>query len=202
MEEEFWFVGAIDVADSLPNPVGGRRFGSDGDRCRIIEKTLCQRCDTLRHRRREEKGLTLGGKLRENSFHIVNETHVEHSVGFVEDEDFQFAQVDLLLLKEVEEPSRCGDEDIGTGFERADLRSLSDAAVNDGVAQWEMFSVFGKILCDLACEFAGRCQNQGARPVWFGPFFISREEVQNGKCKSGRFTGSGLRATHEVASIQ
>ena len=43
--------------------------------------------DLLREGGREEHGLALGGHVLEDAFHIRQEAHVEHAVGFVQHQD-------------------------------------------------------------------------------------------------------------------
>ena len=71
---------------------------------------------------REEKGLTLTGdrigKHLEDLFEFIAETHVEHSIGFVEDKNFQvltsFAEVKTgcVASKVIEETTGSGNEEI------------------------------------------------------------------------------------------
>jgi hypothetical protein len=61
-----------------------------------------------------------------------NESHVEHPVGLVEDEDLDLAQVDALLLDVIEEPARCRDEDLDAAANDRQLLLDVDAAEDDG----------------------------------------------------------------------
>ena len=54
--------------------------------------------------------------------------HVKHAVGFVEHEDFDFAQVDQLAGDEILQASGSCNHQAGAGAHRLNLRLLGDAA--------------------------------------------------------------------------
>ncbi len=53
-----------------------------------------------------------------------DEAHVEHLVRFVEDQDLDIAKVDVALLHQVEEPTRCGDQHVDAVLQCPHLRAL------------------------------------------------------------------------------
>ena len=69
--------------------------------------------------RAEEQVLTLGREQREDLADVVDEAHVEHPVGLVEDEDLDRAKVDGALADVVEQPAGRGDDDLGTAAQSA-----------------------------------------------------------------------------------
>src|SRR5690606_30002872 len=125
------------------------RYGSDGDGYRIPQKARGQFSNAVRHRRGKEKRLAVCRKLRDDSFDVGSETHVEHPVRFIENKRFDLPEIDMLLLGEVEKPAGCGDDDIDAGGERPDLRVLSDTAEDHGVAQRQVLAVSRKAFADL-----------------------------------------------------
>lgn len=52
----------------------------------------------------------------------MDETHVEHSVGFVEDEKADVGQRDVTLADQVEQASRRGYQQVDAALQRIDLR--------------------------------------------------------------------------------
>jgi hypothetical protein len=65
-----------------------------GDALGIPEIALGDADDLGRHRRGEERYLTsFCGSLREDLLDVVNETHAQHLVGFVEDDEFDSVEV-------------------------------------------------------------------------------------------------------------
>jgi hypothetical protein len=61
----------------------------------------------------------------------VDEAHVEHAVGLVEHEVGDVIEAYELLVQEIEQPPRRGDDELGQCLERDFLTALVDAAVDD-----------------------------------------------------------------------
>ena len=59
---------------------------------------------------------------------VVDEAHVEHAVGFVEDEDFDAVEPQRVALHEVEQPARRGDQHVDAVEQRAHLAAHRHAA--------------------------------------------------------------------------
>ena len=90
----------------------------------------------------------------------MDETHVEHSVGFVEHEHFDAAQIDVALLHQVEQTARSGNDDVDSAAEVIDLRVLVDAAEDDGLAKVEELAVGAEVIRDLRGEFARGAEDE------------------------------------------
>ena len=69
---------------------------------------------------------------RDDAANVGQEAHVEHAVGFVEHEDLDVPEIDGALLRMIEQPARCGDENIDAASKLRDLRVDADAAEDDG----------------------------------------------------------------------
>ena len=63
------------------------------------------------------------------------EAHVEHPVGLVEHQVGDSPHADLATLQEVDQPAWCGDHDLGTVLDVAQLLPLGSATVDAGVLQ-------------------------------------------------------------------
>ncbi len=57
---------------------------------RIAQKALCERCDFLWHGCREQSCLAVLMRAFGNALHIIDEAHVEHAVGFIENQPAGF----------------------------------------------------------------------------------------------------------------
>ncbi len=136
-------------AGSVRRPSASRRISSE----KVAEKSRFWRL------RRQE---------REDLADVADEAHVEHPVGLVEDEDLDPRQVDRPLADVVEQPAGRGDDDLGTGAQRADLRIEADAAVDGRRADGVLGAVGPDALLDLERELAGRGEDQ-ARGSTRGP---------------------------------
>ena len=60
----------------------------------------------------------------------MDEAHIQHAVGFVEDKDLDLIEADESLIHEVQQASWCCDQNIDTTLERDDLGLLADTAVD------------------------------------------------------------------------
>jgi hypothetical protein len=66
----------------------------------------------------------------EDALDVRDEAHVEHAVGFVEDEEFDEVETHGLLFDVVEQPAGRGDDDLAAFLQFGDLRAHVDAAVD------------------------------------------------------------------------
>ena len=62
--------------------------------------------------------------------HVVQESHVEHFVGFVEDQAFEFAQVERAAFDVVDDSAGRSDNDFDAAFELSELSGVVAAAVD------------------------------------------------------------------------
>ena len=85
-------------------------------------------------RRREEHRLARTGKPANDRVDLRLEAHVEHSVGFVEDEDLGLLEGDKAAIDEILQAAGRGDEDLGA-FRLPGLADEGRAAVDGGDPQ-------------------------------------------------------------------
>jgi hypothetical protein len=91
----------FDVADVLLDPFHGRRLRRDFHAGGMVHERRGEFLDRGRHGGREEERLALRRQLGDDALDFVDEAEVEHAVGFVEDEDFDLVEADVLLAFEV-----------------------------------------------------------------------------------------------------
>ena len=80
---------------------------------------------------------------------------LQHLVRLVEDEAADVGNVHKSLADEVQEPSRCGHQDIHAFFEGLGLGVLGNAAEDDGGPQLQVGAVPVEGLADLEGQFPG-----------------------------------------------
>ena len=107
----------LDHVEILVDPLGGGAFGGDRDLDRVAAIFADQFLDRLGHGGREEQRLALLGDQLADLAQRMDEAEVKHLVGLVEDEDFDAAQPDRLLVDQVEQPARGGDENVGAAMQ-------------------------------------------------------------------------------------
>ncbi len=132
VDEARAFVGAVHEAHRLVDRLGCGRARGHRDLDRIDEHARSEVGDGGRNGCGEEERLPALGQSRDNLANVVDEAHVEHAVGLVEDEDLDAFEAHEALLHQIEQPAGRGDEKIRTARERLFLATLADAAVDEG----------------------------------------------------------------------
>ena len=95
---------------------------------RIAQHVRGEIDDGMGHGRGKHQGLSLRGKLGDDFPDIVDEAHIEHAVGLVENETFNVVQAERIALDEIEQPAGRGDQDIDAIEQRANLAAHRHAA--------------------------------------------------------------------------
>ena len=201
--EELDLLGFLHEVDPLLHGLGGSRHRGHGHPDRVAKDGVGEPLDLPRHRRREEEGLPLRGELVDDPADVVDEAHVEHPVGLVEDERFDGPQRHESLRHQVEEASGRGDEDVDPPPEGLRLRALVDAAEDDGVLEGRVPAVLAEALRDLGGQLPRRRQHEDADGPPPGPSpGRSLEAVQDREREGGRLPGAGLRAADQVLPLE
>src|SRR5690606_33245387 len=125
------------LVDALDSGVQGGNL----DARRIVQQTIGQLGDLGREGRGEQQVLTLGRQLGDDLLHVVDEAHVEHAVGFVEDKILNGGEVHRTLADQIQQRAGAGDEDVEPGSQSLDLRVGADAAEDAGTVQLQLGGV-------------------------------------------------------------
>ena len=131
----------------------------------------------------------------------MDEAHVEHAVGFVEHQDLDVREVDVVLLLQVEQAAGRGHQDVDAAADAVDLRVLAHAAEDHGGAELQVLAVGLHGFFHLGGEFARGGEHQGAD----GAGLLRRaaaEQLQHGQGEGGGLAGAGLRAGQQVVALQ
>ena len=134
-------------------------------RLRIAHELRRELLDADRVGCREQQGLTTLRGLDDDVFDGVVETHVEHAVGFVEDQRVQAIEYQRTLAQVLLDTPRSADDNVGAVFQRGDLRAEGHAAAQGQ----DLDVVFGTgqaadFLGDLVGQLTGRAHHQGLAP--------------------------------------
>ena len=108
--------------------LGGRGRAGDLDAHRILQERIGEPGDFRRHGRREEQRLARERHELADALDVGDEAHVEHAVGFVDDEDLDRVQEQSAALGEVEQAAGGGDDDVGAARDLGLLIAERDAA--------------------------------------------------------------------------
>ena len=144
-------------------PVAGADFRSIEIVAGILQHLARQLDDRLRHRRGEEERLPFRRQMPEHAADVGEEAHVQHAVGFIEDEDLEPLELRVAVLEVIEQTSGRGDDDVDAAAEGVLLRPHADAAVDRGAGQRRVHGQLAQMLVDLRRQLARRREDQRAR---------------------------------------
>lgn len=165
----------------------------DGDG--IVQDVVDQRSDFVGHGRGKQEDLALCGQALEDLADVRQEAHVEHAVGFVENEALDAVQIEFALAEEIQQAAGAGDGDFRALADAVDLRLLAHAAVDGDVAEARVFAQFGQHVLRLFGQFARGADDQRAQLV----ARAGHQAVEEGQDERGGLAGSGLGQAHHVA---
>ena len=110
MRKQLALAVAIHRMHGLRDHFDGRIAPRDLDQRRRVEQVVGELADLVGKRRREQEVLPLLRQQREDSPDVADEAHVEHPVGFVEDENLDPREIEISFIIErqsVCDPSIC-----------------------------------------------------------------------------------------------
>ena len=133
---------------------------------------------------------------------VLDEAHVEHAIGFVEDEERHAAELHVAALDQVEQAAGRGDQDVDATRQGLDLAAVAHAADDGAEAQAEAAAVGVEAARDLDGKLAGRREDERARALGLGAFAGSGEVLQHGQREGRRLAGAGLGDAQNVTALQ
>ena len=92
MHHEWIFVHPIHMIDMLGDRLSRSRYWRDLYFEGIFEHAMCESRDRGSHSGREKQSLTLDRYYFEELFHIVDESHIEHTIRLIENEYFHIRE--------------------------------------------------------------------------------------------------------------
>ena len=176
---------------------GGLR---DFDPLGIVQEVLADAADFRRHRRGEEQGLPGERHQLADTFDVGDEAHVQHAVGFVDDQQFDAGEQQTAAFGVVEQAAGSCDQDIDAAGQFAVLVAERDAADQERDVEFLADTVFVEVLFDLGREFAGRFEDQGAGHSCPGAALF--QHGQHGQDEGRGLAGAGLGDAEDVAAGQ
>ena len=147
----------------LRDALGGRGRARDLDAHRIVQESLGEPGDFRRHGGGEEQRLAGERHQLADALDVGDESHVEHAVGFVDDQDLDAGQQDLAAIGEVEQAAGRRDQHVGAAGDLGLLVGEGNAADQQRDVELVVDAVFAEGFLDLRGEFARRLENQRAR---------------------------------------
>jgi len=205
VQQHVFFLVAAHRVNHLRDALHRGVAGGDLDALRVLEQVARQFADLVAEGGREQQALLVFGHQSQHFFHVVDEAHVQHAVGFVEHQNFDAGQVQEALALQVKQTSRCSHQNVHAFFDLADLRVHAHAAKNHGGVELQVFAIVAHRLFDLSGQFAGGREHQSADGFAAKAVFARLTQaqlVQQGQGERGGFAGAGLRTCQQVLSGQ
>ena len=198
--------GVLDVAGGDPDgavlDIGMAAFvACDLDAKGLLLILLGQRDDAARQRCREQQRAAAVGRGLEDEFHILAKTEIEHLVGLVEHDGFQFRDVETAAPQMIAQPSRRADHDMRAGGKLALFAARVHAADAGNHTRTGILIEPGEFAVHLQGEFARRRDDQGQRRGGpFEPRGVAEQIFRDGQPIGHGFAGAGLRRNQQVAA--
>ena len=187
--------GHLHVA--LRDVLGGLGLRLDRHLHRVVQVLGGDLADARRHRGREQRDLLVLRGVRQDAFHVLGETHLQHLVGLVEHQVVQVREVQAALLEMVDDPPGGADHDLRAALETGQLGSVGAATVDGQHVDPQMRAVTAERLGDLQRQFPRRGEHQR-----LGGAAVGVDLRQDRDRERGRLTGSGLGETHHIRALE
>ena len=150
----------------------------------------------LRHRRGEEKSLTLLRKVAEYLFYIVQEAHVEHLVGFVENYDRGVEILQFAGAEHIQKPSGGGDNNLCSAAYKIELAPVALSAVYADGSDTGEAAQAEEFVADLCGKFAGRSYDEHIHTA--SPLYI----VECGQTERRRLSRTCMGLAHNIVTFE
>ena len=199
MLEQLLFFGPLDKKDRLRDFVDGGCLRIHLNPYRPNQDTSAQVLNRLGHGGRKKQGLALLWQGADDPLDIVDKAHIQHAVGFIEDEDFDTVQADNFLVHQIKQAPGCRHQNIDAAPNGIHLWLLTNTAKDHCMFEPAELAEFTEFFINLRRQFAGRRQHEYAYESLDG---IGAQRLNNGYDKGSGFAGAGLGATHDIPPIQ
>ena len=114
----------------LLDVIQGGLFAGDRNPFRIVQQPLGKPGHGVIHGGGKHQCLSSGRRGCGNLVHIFGETHVQHPVGFIENQRLQTVEIDAPVFQVVDQPARSCNHDINILGEEAKLFPIGHAPQN------------------------------------------------------------------------
>ena len=147
----------------------------------------CRKCISLLH----------VVQLMPNFFDITNESHIKHSIDFIQDKIFSYTDIYYLLFHKVHQSSWCCYNDCRIFFKNIFLNKRTCSSVQTSKTHPIKFCKISDLLAYLDDKFSRRSKDQCLQCFFIGIYLI--EDRQK---KRSCFTSSCLRLSNNIFAAQ
>ncbi len=164
----------------------------------VVGELAHQRRHVRSHRGGKQHDVALARGGRDDTSHRGQEPHVGHTVGFVNDDGGDVAEVESALFEHVFEAPGTGDHDVDAEVERLARDVIGGTAVDADDAATLVVGQLGNLFLDLSGQFTRRNQHQSGGFARTGLGEIGEQ----GEGEGEGLARTGDRLTYDVATRQ
>ena len=198
IEQQADRVAALAVVHLVPAllDLAARVLGRDLHRDRVAHELRCELGDAIGIGGRKEQGLAHCRALPGYGDDVVEETHVQHAVGFVEHQRVERVELQAGAFEVVHHAARCADHDMRAMLQGGELAAQRHTATQshhlDIVVRPRQPSNFGRDLVgQLACRAQHQCLDRKTARVEVGK---QRERKRSSLAAAGLGLGDQVLA--------
>ena len=190
----FQFVFAADLVINLFGEIGADGFGSGADDFIIgAHELFGDGEDLFRHGGGEHQHAFVAGGGGKDLLDVVDESHVEHFVGFIQNGEPELVEHEFAAFHKVDDASGRSNHDVDSLIKFFQLNADELSAVKRGDAERGCSFEGVELLRDLNGEFTGRGEDQRLRVS-----ASACDGVDDGNAERGSFSGSGLSLSDHI----
>ena len=130
MQQHLLFLAASHGVDHLLDALHGGVARRDLDGLGVAQQTIGQLANFIAEGGREQQALLVLGHQRQNLLDVMDEAHVQHAVGLVQDQHLDGGQIHEALTGQVQQTAGRGNQNVHAFFDAGDLRFHADTAKN------------------------------------------------------------------------
>ena len=190
------------VIDDLAHAFRGDALGLDADQLGVVHVLVGELEHAVRQRRGEQhvQAVFGGGQAAQQVADVLDEAEVEHAVRLVEDHDLHVAQVEDVLLVEIDGAARRADQDVHAPGERVALLVVVHAAEREAEREPRVLAQDLGIAMDLDRELAGRREHQRPqrRARLVGRCRVAQQVREDRDQERGGLAGARLRLSRDI----
>ena len=151
----------------------------------------------VRRRRREERGLALRVRLREDALDVRREAAVEHLVRLVEHDVGDAVDAHRAVVQVVEHAAGRADDDLRAAVDGVLLRAEGTAAVDERRLDLRLLRQLVEHVADLDGQLARRHEDQRLEPLVLGHDLLDERQAER-----ERLAGAGVGLADDVAAFE
>lgn len=218
VEQEGSLVVVLDEFDSLLDVFRGGTDSADGEENVVLQEVSGERLNFPGESGGEHERLSVldaGHVLLFNDLSDLGfETHVEHSIGFIENKVLDVGQRDLASVDQVDKSTGSSSEQVASPFNSSNLCTNVGTTVDDGGSDPRSVSELSGFLVNLRNQFTSRREDQrgrvdlSSRRVRVGCVVNGRrgrsgleQGVQDGEQETTGLSGTSLGTCHQISVV-